>query len=111
MDNVTIVENCNDAAIADWLAARLGDALSASTGPVTITVPGGSTPFPIIEALLAHDLDWTRLVVWPGDDRVVHEKSRAARAQKCGDATKRRLASTTREEMSRCDNIFYDEAL
>ncbi len=23
MDNVTIVENCNDAAIADWLAARL----------------------------------------------------------------------------------------
>ena len=73
MDNVTIVENCNDAAIADWLAARLGDALSASTGPVTITVPGGSTPFPIIEALLAHDLDWTRLVVWPGDDRVVPE--------------------------------------
>jgi 6-phosphogluconolactonase len=73
MDNVTIVENCNDAAIADWLAARLGDALSASAGPVTITVPGGSTPFPIIEALLAHDLDWTRLVVWPGDDRVVPE--------------------------------------
>ena len=73
MDNVTIVENCNDAAIADWLAARLGEALSASAGPVTITVPGGSTPFPIIEALLAHDLDWTRLVVWPGDDRVVPE--------------------------------------
>ena len=57
----------------DWLAARLGEALSASAGPVTITVPGGSTPFPIIEALLAHDLDWTRLVVWPGDDRVVPE--------------------------------------
>jgi 6-phosphogluconolactonase len=78
MDNVTIVENCNDAAIADWLAARLGDALSASTGPVTITVPGGSTPFPIIEALLAHDLDWTRLVVWPGDDRVVPEDHAAS---------------------------------
>lgn len=78
MDNVTIVENCNDAAIADWLAARLGDALSASAGPVTITVPGGSTPFPIIEALLAHDLDWTRLVVWPGDDRVVPEDHAAS---------------------------------
>ena len=78
MDNVTIVENCNDAAIADWLAARLGEALSASTGPVTITVPGGSTPFPIIEALLAHDLDWTRLVVWPGDDRVVPEDHAAS---------------------------------
>ena len=78
MDTVTIVENCNDAAIADWLAARLGEALSASTGPVTITVPGGSTPFPIIEALLAHDLDWTRLVVWPGDDRVVPEDHAAS---------------------------------
>jgi 6-phosphogluconolactonase len=78
MDNVTIVENCNDAAIADWLAARLGDVLSASAGPVTITVPGGSTPFPIIEALLAHDLDWTRLVVWPGDDRVVPEDHAAS---------------------------------
>ena len=60
------------------LAARLGDALSASAGPVTITVPGGSTPFPIIEALLAHDLDWTRLVVWPGDDRVVPEDHAAS---------------------------------
>lgn len=78
MDNVTIVENCNDAAIADWLAARLGEALTASAGPVTITVPGGSTPFPIIEALLAHDLDWTRLVVWPGDDRVVPEDHAAS---------------------------------
>jgi 6-phosphogluconolactonase len=78
MDNVTIVENCNDAAIAAWLAARLGEALSASAGPVTITVPGGSTPFPIIEALLAHDLDWTRLVVWPGDDRVVPEDHAAS---------------------------------
>lgn len=78
MDNVTIVENCNDAAIADWLAARLGETLSASAGPVTITVPGGSTPFPIIEALLAHDLDWTRLVVWPGDDRVVPEDHAAS---------------------------------
>lgn len=78
MDNVTIVENCNDAAIADWLAARLGEALSAGAGPVTITVPGGSTPFPIIEALLAHDLDWTRLVVWPGDDRVVPEDHAAS---------------------------------
>ncbi|MEH6683381.1 MAG: 6-phosphogluconolactonase [Qipengyuania sp.] len=78
MDNVTIVDNCNDAAIADWLAARLGEALSASAGPVTITVPGGSTPFPIIEALLAHDLDWTRLVVWPGDDRVVPEDHAAS---------------------------------
>lgn len=73
MENVTIVEGHSDAAIADWLAVRLNEKMSATEGPVTVTVPGGSTPFPIIEALLEHDLDWTRLVVWPGDDRVVPE--------------------------------------
>ena len=71
MDNVTIIGGRSDAAIADWLAVGLSEALGAGEGPVTITVPGGSTPFPIMELLLEHDLDWTRLVVWPGDDRVV----------------------------------------
>lgn len=78
MDNLTIIEGSGDAAIADWLAGRLGEALGAKDGPVTITVPGGSTPFPIIAAMLEHDLDWTRLVVWPGDDRIVPEDHAAS---------------------------------
>ncbi|MEC9150043.1 MAG: 6-phosphogluconolactonase [Pseudomonadota bacterium] len=78
MDNLTIIEGSGDAAIADWLAGRLGEALGAKDGPVTITVPGGSTPFPIIAAILEHDLDWTRLVVWPGDDRIVPEDHAAS---------------------------------
>ena len=78
MDNLTIIEGSGDAAIADWLAGRLRDALGAKDGPVTITVPGGSTPFPIIAAMLEHDLDWTRLVVWPGDDRIVPEDHAAS---------------------------------
>ncbi|KWV95571.1 6-phosphogluconolactonase [Erythrobacter sp. AP23] len=85
MENVTIVEGSSDAAIADWLAVQLGKALDGSDGPVTITVPGGSTPFPIMDALLEHDLDWTRLVVWPGDDRVVPEDHRASNTGKLRD--------------------------
>lgn len=71
MKNVALIEQADPPAIADWIADRLKAALSADIGPVAITVPGGSTPFPIMEALAAHDLDWSRLTVWPGDDRVV----------------------------------------
>ena len=50
--------------------------------PVAITVPGGSTPFPIIEKLLTGNLDWGRLVVWPNDDRVVPEDHEASNTGK-----------------------------
>ena len=73
MDNLTIIEAADDAAIADWIGGVLAEALSADPGPVAITVPGGSTPFPILERLAAMPLDWRRVTVWPGDDRVVPE--------------------------------------
>ena len=82
MDKPTIIENADDAAIADWLAARLTALMAEGEGPVTITVPGGSTPFPIIERLLTHALDWSRLVVWPNDDRVVPEDHPASNTGK-----------------------------
>lgn len=82
MADVTIIERASDEAIADWLAARLSEALDAGEGPVTITVPGGSTPFPIIEKLLEHDLDFSRLVVWPNDDRIVPEDHEASNTGK-----------------------------
>lgn len=85
MDNLTIIEGRSDAAIADWLAAGLAKAMDGGQGPVTITVPGGSTPFPIMEELLDHDLDWTRLVVWPGDDRIVPEDHKASNTGKLRD--------------------------
>ena len=85
MTNLEIIEGASDSAIADWLAARLAQALNRGEGPVTITVPGGSTPFPIMEALLDHDLDWTRLVVWPGDDRIVPEDHPASNTGKLRD--------------------------
>ncbi len=76
--SVEIYEGRDDAAVASWLAARIADVMGGREGPVTITVPGGSTPFPIFEALLENDLDWSRLVVWPGDDRIVAEDHSAS---------------------------------
>ena len=81
MPKIDVVTNASDAAIADWLANRLRS-LFEREGPVTITVPGGSTPFPIFEALVQRDLPFDRLVIWPNDDRVVpssHEASNAGR--------------------------------
>ncbi len=82
MDNLTLIENAAPSATADWLAEHLSAALGATDGPVAITVPGGSTPFPIMEQLVRRDLDWSRLVVWPGDDRVVPEDHAASNTGK-----------------------------
>lgn len=72
----------SDADIAAWLADRLKQALAEREGTVAITVPGGSTPFPIFAELAKHDLAWDRLEIWPGDDRCVpadHEASNYGR--------------------------------
>ena len=82
MADITIIEHASDDTIADWLEKRLSAALAAREGPVTITVPGGSTPFPILARLLEADLDWSRLVVWPGDDRIVPEDHEASNTGK-----------------------------
>ena len=78
MANVTIIEGADDAAIAAWLAERLEQALDASDGEIAITIPGGSTPFPILAALADRELDWSRIAVWPGDDRIVAEDHAAS---------------------------------
>jgi 6-phosphogluconolactonase len=70
---LTLIEGADDARVAGWLHQRLRGALAATPAPVAITVPGGSTPFPILERLLALPLEWRRLTVWPNDDRLVPE--------------------------------------
>lgn len=72
MAGIQFIGGADDAAVAAWIEARLSAAL-ASDGPVAITVPGGSTPFPILQRLAKASLDWQRVTVWPGDDRVVPE--------------------------------------
>lgn len=72
-----IIENASDADIADWIEHRLTRALAAG-GDIAVTVPGGSTPFPILAELAGRDIDWTRIAVWPGDDRIVPEDHAAS---------------------------------
>lgn len=69
---IEIIDGADDAAVAEWLRGRLARAL-AGAGRIAITVPGGSTPFPILERLAAAPLEWRRVTVWPGDDREVPE--------------------------------------
>jgi 6-phosphogluconolactonase len=73
-----IIPGADDAAIAEWLRGRLARALARTSGPVAIAVPGGSTPFPILARLAALPLEWPRIEVWPGDDRLVPESHEAS---------------------------------
>ncbi len=79
MDGITIIQGASDADIADWLEARLQAALEREAA---ISVPGGSTPFPIFEALVARELGFARLDVWPNDDRIVPEDHEASNTGK-----------------------------
>ena len=82
MSNIDIVENASDAEIAAFIEKALRTALAESNEPVEISVPGGSTPFPIMRLLVEADLDWSRITVWPGDDRVVAEDHEASNTGK-----------------------------
>ncbi|MET0586883.1 MAG: 6-phosphogluconolactonase, partial [Novosphingobium sp.] len=73
-----IIDGASDGDIARWIEAKLAEALSATDGPIAITVPGGSTPFPIFAELAKAPLDWQRISVWPGDDRIVPENHEAS---------------------------------
>ena len=82
MNPVTIKAGASDADIAQWLEAHLLRALTASPRPIAITIPGGSTPLPILAGLHGSALDWARITVWPGDDRIVPEDHPASNAGK-----------------------------
>lgn len=76
---IEIIDGASDAEIAAWLADRLMVALEKA-GPegIAIAVPGGSTPFPILAELVRRPVDWSRVTVWPGDDRIVAEDHAAS---------------------------------
>ncbi|MFK4871988.1 6-phosphogluconolactonase [Novosphingobium sp. ZW T3_23] len=82
MPKLEIIEGADDSAIAAWFAERLKAALAISPEDIAVTVPGGSTPFPIFDRLAAMDLPWHRIAVWPGDDRIVDEDHPASNVGK-----------------------------
>jgi len=80
MQNTSIIDGADAGAIADWLADRLAKAAACA-----ITIPGGSTPFPILADLIARhsgSIDWAGLSVWPNDDRIVPEDHDASNTGK-----------------------------
>lgn len=78
MADIEIIAGASNTDIATWLLERLEAALTLSPGEVAISVPGGSTPFPILAELAKAPLDWSRIAVWPGDDRLVDEEHPAS---------------------------------
>jgi len=81
MSQIEIIAGAENGAIAAFVAERLHAALAVSA-EIAITVPGGSTPFPIFEILVQSDLPWPRISVWPGDDRIVAEDHAASNVGK-----------------------------
>jgi 6-phosphogluconolactonase len=78
MAEIEIIADATDTEIATWLLERLEAALTLDPGEIAISVPGGSTPFPILAELAHAPLDWSRIAVWPGDDRIVREDNPAS---------------------------------
>lgn len=77
MSRFTIHPQASDADVACWLERTLATELAKAPGRIAITIPGGSTPFPIL-ALLDDKIDWSRIEIWPGDDRIVPEDHAAS---------------------------------
>ena len=73
MIRAEIIADADDTAIAAWIGARLAAALAATSGGIAFNAPGGSTPLPILARLVQMPLDWSRIAVWPGDERIVPE--------------------------------------
>lgn len=82
MTDIEIIEDANDETIADWLHHHLQAALDSSDRQIAVTIPGGSTPFPILGLLKSRPLDWARIAVWPNDDREVPEDHAASNTGK-----------------------------
>ncbi|MGB3167686.1 MAG: 6-phosphogluconolactonase [Alteraurantiacibacter sp.] len=82
MADIDIIEHASDTQIASFLENFLSRRIAENDAPVAISVPGGSTPFPIFKALTQTDIDWSRITVWPGDDRIVPEDHPASNTGK-----------------------------
>lgn len=65
-------------ALAEGLAAAVAEGLRAAIaekGAASLGLPGGTTPAPFMEALSRQPLDWTRVTVFPADERWVPDDS------------------------------------
>ncbi|MEO0870775.1 MAG: 6-phosphogluconolactonase [Pseudomonadota bacterium] len=80
--NVTTHNHATDEQVAAFLHTRLRRALSRCNGGIAVAFPGGSTPGPILELLVQLPLEWSRIAVFPTDDRDVEEDHEASNTGK-----------------------------
>ena len=80
--NVVMHNHASDDQVAEFFHTRLSRALAKEKGGIAVAFPGGSTPFPIIRKLAEMDLDWSRISVFPTDDRDVEEDHEASNTGK-----------------------------
>lgn len=73
------------AALASQLHACCAEALS-QRGRALFALAGGRTPFPIYRALATQALDWSNVVVMPGDERCVAHNHAASNVTALRDA-------------------------
>lgn len=79
-DRVKFAPTADIGSVADFV-----EDFVVQPGAKTICVPGGSTPFPIFDALGERNLDWGSVTLLPNDDRVVpmdHAASNVGRLSK-----------------------------
>ena len=76
MNNVQIIDGSDDEGVVTWLADYLSPRLAMRE--TIVTIPGGESPFPILTKLSRLDLAFSKLTVWPGDDRIVPEHHSAS---------------------------------
>lgn len=62
-----------EAACAEAMIADLATALNAQDGTVAFLVSGGKTPVRILPQVFATDLDWSRIVMFASDERLVSQ--------------------------------------
>lgn len=101
------------AAGADWIAARLGDAISRR-GSAVFMASGGRTPGPIYEELSQQDLDWGRVWIGLTDERWVdvdHEASNGAMVERTLLQNKAAAADYTPMKLAGEDAFASVEAL
>ncbi len=85
MANTRIVENPDQTAIVEWIEDILVSAQKQREATCPITIPGGSTPFPILQALTTKPygrMVWDRIEIWPNDDRIVPQDHEASNTGK-----------------------------
>ena len=80
--NVTTLNYASDQQIADFFHSRFERALKKSSGGIAIALPGGSTPGPILKLIVERPLEWSRIAVFPTDDRDVEESHEASNTGK-----------------------------